>query len=48
MGDKRASQRLKSSAPIERAPGGPGSVLHRDSSDAGSGKGPKDKDCTIM
>lgn len=52
LGDKRATQRLKSSNPVERAPGGPGSVLHRDStgSDDGSGKGPKDKDkdCVIM
>jgi len=51
MGDKRAAQRLKSSTkgPIA-APGGPGSVLHRDApeSDSGSGKGGKDKDCIIM
>ena len=50
MGDKRATRRLRSSAPVERAPGGPGAVLHRDGSDAGSGKGgkDKDKDCVIM
>ena len=54
MGDKRATQRLRSSAPVERAPGGPGAVLHRDSagSDTGSGGGKggsgKDKDCVIM
>ena len=54
-GDKRAAQRLKgpqNTAIV--APGGPGSVLHRnengsgDLSVAGSGKGAKDKDCVIM
>ncbi|EKM61887.1 uncharacterized protein PHACADRAFT_248791 [Phanerochaete carnosa HHB-10118-sp] len=48
LGDKRAAQRLKSSNPVERAPGGPGSVLHRDSNDEGNGKGSKDKECVIM
>ena len=50
MGDKRATQRLQSKNPVERAPSGPGAVLHRDSagSDSGSGKGTKDKDCVIM
>lgn len=53
LGDKRASQRLKGSptAPLHQ-PGGPGSVLHRDGSDAlahsNSGKGGKDKDCVVM
>ena len=49
MGDKRATQRLKTKT-VERAPGGPGAVLHRDAagSDTGSGKGGKDKDCVIM
>ncbi|RPD69346.1 HCP-like protein [Lentinus tigrinus ALCF2SS1-7] len=55
QGDKRAAQRLKgpqNTAIV--APGGPGSVLHRnengsgDLSLAGSGKGAKDKDCIIM
>ena len=52
LGDKRAALRLKNPNPVERAPGGPGAVLHRDGtgSDAGSGKGAKDKDkdCVIM
>lgn len=53
QGDKRAAQRLKGpqNTPIV-APGGPGSVLHRNEngSDAasGTGKGGKDKDCVIM
>ncbi|KAI0085987.1 HCP-like protein [Irpex rosettiformis] len=53
QGDKRAAQRLKSPSkgPIA-APGGPGSVLHRDNSleeeGGGDGKGGKDKDCVIM
>ncbi|KAI0077433.1 HCP-like protein [Panus rudis PR-1116 ss-1] len=52
-GDKRAIQRLRSStnAPLP-APGGPGSVLHRDanssSEHSGGGKSGKDKDCIIM
>ena len=52
LGDRRAAQRLKgSSAPA--APGGPGSVLHRDSnsdgmSASGSGKNGRDKECVIM
>jgi uncharacterized protein len=51
LGDKRATQRLKSSpnSPM-RQPGGPGSVLHRDRSDilshSSSDKG--GKDCVIM
>ncbi|KAG7099998.1 Chitin synthase regulator 2 [Marasmius oreades] len=49
QGDKRAIQRLKGSqTQAMRQPGGPGSVLHRDSSgDGGDGKN-KDKDCVIM
>ncbi|KAI0793532.1 HCP-like protein [Abortiporus biennis] len=53
LGDKRASQRLKSSTntPIMQ-PGGPGSVLNRDddlSNGNGDGTGgKKDKDCVIM
>ncbi|TCD65589.1 hypothetical protein EIP91_002474 [Steccherinum ochraceum] len=49
QGDKRASQRLKAStsAPIH-APGGPGSVLHRNSEGDTSSGGKKDKDCVIM
>ncbi|KAF7791110.1 hypothetical protein EIP86_002071 [Pleurotus ostreatoroseus] len=50
QGDKRASQRLKSSKGPRVMPGSAGAaaMLHRDDSDAGSGKGPKDKDCIIM
>ncbi|KAI0347575.1 HCP-like protein [Trametopsis cervina] len=49
QGDRRAAQRLKSSSkgPIA-APGGPGSVLHRDKPESDVGKGAKDKDCIIM
>ena len=51
IGDKRAAQRLKSSAPVHQ-PGGPGSVLNRDGPDtlssSSSGKNAKDKDCVIM
>ena len=56
-GDKRAAQRLKGPQNTAMvAPGGPGSVLHRNengsgdlSSLAGSGgKGGKDKDCVVM
>ncbi|KAH9911997.1 HCP-like protein [Fomitopsis serialis] len=49
-GDKRATARLKGHGPIS-APGGAGSVLHRNSGDdasTNSGKGGKDKDCVIM
>ena len=56
QGDKRAAQRLKGPQNTAMvAPGGPGSVLHRNengsgdlSSLAGSGKGGKDKDCVVM
>lgn len=52
QGDKRSMQRLRNSnkGPIEAPGGAPNSVLHRDGpgSDAGSGKGGKDKDCVIM
>ncbi|KZT68649.1 HCP-like protein [Daedalea quercina L-15889] len=50
QGDKRAIARLKGHGPIS-APGGAGSVLHRNSGDdfsSASGKGGKDKDCIIM
>ena len=50
MGDKRASARLKSSKGPATSPGSRNSVsvLNRDESDVGSGKGGKDKDCIIM
>ena len=54
QGDKRAAQRLKGPQNTALvAPGGPGSVLHRDENGsgelgAGGGKGGKDKDCVIM
>ncbi|KAH9914910.1 HCP-like protein [Epithele typhae] len=51
LGDKRAAQRLKGPQNTAMvAPGGPGSVLHRegDASELSSGKGGKDKDCVIM
>lgn len=49
FGDKRAIQRLKASqhTPIHQ-PGGPGSVLHRDSSSSYNGKPNKDEKCVIM
>ncbi|KAL6301308.1 HCP-like protein [Sparassis latifolia] len=51
QGDKRAAARLRTGALSKPMPGGPGAVLHRDStsnSDLSSGKGAKDKDCIIM
>ena len=55
QGDKRAAQRLRGPQNVALvAPGGPGSVLHRNEngsgelSASGSGKGGKDKDCVIM
>ncbi|KAH7916377.1 hypothetical protein BJ138DRAFT_464075 [Hygrophoropsis aurantiaca] len=47
LGDKRASQRLKGSpnSPMPH-PGGPGSVINRDGSDAGAKNA--NKDCIIM
>ncbi|KAF8652879.1 hypothetical protein AX16_004100 [Volvariella volvacea WC 439] len=51
LGDKRATQRLKSSQnqPMHQ-PGGPGAVLHRGDAieSVGKGKDGKDKDCVIM
>ena len=53
-GDARAAQRLRGPQNTALvAPGGPGSVLHRDEdsnggSGARGGKGAKDKDCVIM
>ena len=56
QGDKRAAQRLKGPQNTAMvAPGGPGSVLHRNENGSGDlslsgsgGKGGKDKDCVVM